>query len=90
MTDKDFTEYKYHILKQLDSFQNCREAHQKNFYDMNSSINKLGDDVKNSIDRLSDKITHIDKRLNKVEIKSGLWGAIAGMAPFFIYYFTKN
>lgn len=93
MTDKDFNEYKYHILKQLDSFQNCREAHSKEFLQIHSEINSMRKEILKEAKEITTAINKLDKRLVYVEVKGGVWGiiggAISGIAPFVIYYFTK-
>lgn len=77
-------------MKQLDSFSSCKDAHNKSFMDIQKALVEMESRINLNIDSIADKITMLDKRITRVEVKSGIWGAIAGFIPFLAYYFSKN
>ena len=89
--DKEqFKEYKHYILDNIENFKDCRDQHKNEFLQLHNDINGLKKDLIYEIKDLMIVTNRIDKRLSKVEVKSGVWGAIAGAMPFIIWYFTKG
>lgn len=92
--DEGFKEYKHLILNNLDQFKSCREHHASEFQQVHSEINTMRREILKEAKEIVVAINKMDRRLVMVEVKSGVWGilggALAGLAPFAIYYFTKQ
>lgn len=91
--DEGFKEYKHLILNNLDQFKSCREHHSNEFQQIHSEINGMRREILKEAKEIVVAINKMDRRLVMVEVKGGVWGviggALSGVAPFLIYYFTK-
>jgi hypothetical protein len=92
--EEDFRDYKKSLIDNMEQFKSCRDAHASEFKDIRREIGSMRKDILVEAKEIIHIVNRMEKRLILVESKSGILGtiggALAGLVPFAIYYFSKH
>lgn len=87
MSDENFKEYKRFLLDNVQEFKSCREQHKGEFYRLHDSMESMEKHLLKEMKEIRGLADRIDKRLVVVEVRSGVYGAMAGaIVPLLIKY----